>query len=142
MSLIQWSDALSVGIPQLDAQHKRLIDLVNSLHEAMARGAANQIVGEVLSDLISYTVTHFQTEEKSLRDTAYPAYAQHKAEHERLVKQVNDLKKRFDGGQASLSVQIQGLLRDWLVNHIRGTDKQYTDHLLKAGLGRCAGARA
>ncbi|MGI6102630.1 MAG: hypothetical protein ACOYET_09155 [Bacillota bacterium] len=42
MALIQWSDELSVGVRELDAQHQRLIQMINELNEAMLQGKARK----------------------------------------------------------------------------------------------------
>ena len=63
MPLISWNDTLSVGIPTIDAQHRKLVDTLNDLHSAMLSGNARQITGSILAKLLEYTRQHFASEE-------------------------------------------------------------------------------
>ncbi len=124
MALLTWSDKFSVNVKQFDDQHKKLIDIVNRLHDAMKVGKGKEVLGEVLNALITYTQTHFAAEEKLMKGNNYPAYEQHKKEHNQLVMQVLDVQKQFQGGVA-LSQPVMSFLKSWLENHIQGTDRQY-----------------
>jgi hemerythrin len=142
MPLIAWNDTLSVKVTEMDDQHKKLIDIINRLHDAMAKRAGQQVLGGLLNELIDYTVTHFQCEEKYMRATAYPGYTQQKQQHDGFIKQVQDLQTRFQANQPCVTLDAMEFLKNWLTKHIQGTDKQYSDHFTKAGVGQAAGAKA
>lgn len=133
MALITWNNALSTGISEQDAQHKKLIDLINQLNEAMQAGKGNDAMGKVLTELVNYTVYHFGYEEKLMAQYKYEDTPAHKAEHVKLVQSVGDFKKKFDSGSAAVSVEIMNFLRDWLTNHIMKTDKKLGQALTKLG---------
>ncbi len=59
MPIMSWTDAYSVGVAEIDKQHKKLIDLINALHDAMSKGQAKAVIGKVLGELISYCASHF-----------------------------------------------------------------------------------
>ena len=63
MSLLTWNPAMSVGVRLLDEDHKKLIAMINQLHDGMLAGHSNDVVGDVLRRLVSYTVEHFRREE-------------------------------------------------------------------------------
>jgi hypothetical protein len=48
---ISWGQSLSVGVSQFDDQHKKLIDLINRLHEAMKTGNSKDALGDFLQSL-------------------------------------------------------------------------------------------
>lgn len=125
MALITWSDTLSVKVKQFDDQHKKLVDMVNQLFDAMKTGKGNQVMGDILKQLIAYTQTHFAAEERLLKQYAYPDFEAHKKEHNALVIQVLDLQKQFQEGKPVLTQNIMTFLRDWLSKHIQGDDKKY-----------------
>ena len=125
MALITWSDSLSVKVKQFDDQHKKLVDMVNQLFDAMKTGKGNQVMGDILKQLIAYTQTHFAAEERLLKQYAYPDFEAHKKEHNALVIQVLDLQKQFQEGKPVLTQNIMTFLRDWLSKHIQGDDKKY-----------------
>lgn len=134
MSLIAWEEKYSVNVKEIDDQHKKLVQLVNELHDAMLVGKGKQITSKVLQSLIDYTAHHFATEEKYMTKFNYPAYPQHKAEHDNLVKQVLDFQDKFNNGQAVISLDLMKFLKDWLINHILGTDKKFGPFFNAKGL--------
>jgi hemerythrin len=125
MALMEWSPAFSVKVKKFDDQHKKLVELVNQLHDAMRSGQGNAMLGVVLQQLISYTANHFSEEEKVMAANGYPDLAAHKVEHEKLVTQVLDLQKKFQAGSSMLTITVMNFLKDWLTNHIQGVDKKY-----------------
>ncbi|MGQ9651722.1 MAG: bacteriohemerythrin [Phycisphaerae bacterium] len=142
MPLIEWTNGLSVKIPEIDEQHKKLVSIINQLHDAMIKRAGEQVLGDLLNELINYTVTHFQTEEKYMRGTSFPGYAPHKKQHDALTMQATELKAKFESGQPCVTLEVMEFLKEWLTKHIQGTDKQYTDHFLKAGVGQPTEAKS
>ena len=134
MSIMKWSDDLSVQVSEIDQQHQRLIELINKLHEAMLAKQGKQIVSQILDELAAYTVYHFQAEEKYMQQFKYPAYLGHKKEHEGFVHEVEKFQKDYETGKLGLSLEIMAFLRDWVTNHIKGTDKQYTTTFKQHGL--------
>ena len=132
--LFPWSDTYSVKIGIIDVQHKNLVNTVNELHQAMGAGHGKDKLGQILSNLIKYTQTHFATEEKFMESRGYPEYAQHKVEHDRLTATVVDFQRKFQSNEVSLTVDIMGFLKDWLVKHILGCDKKYVPFLNAHGV--------
>lgn len=134
MSLMNWTDSLSVNIREIDDQHKKLVGMLNELHDAMKAGQGAKVTGSVLTELIKYVGTHFATEEKYFKQYAYPDSAKHKAEHDDLTKKALDLQKQFQDGKPVLTVELLNFLKNWLTNHIMGTDKKYGPYLNSKGL--------
>jgi len=135
MPLMEWSEKLSVGVSQFDAEHKRLVGMVNDLFDAVSAGRGKEVLGPILDGLVSYTKTHFANEEKFMAQHGFPAFAAHKAEHDALAKQVGDIEKKFRGGATSvLSMEVMAFLKNWLVKHILGTDKGYGPFLNGKGI--------
>ena len=64
MALLQWSDALSVGVVEIDRQHQKLVTMINDLNDAMRAGKGKDALGKTIAELIAYAATHFKTEEK------------------------------------------------------------------------------
>jgi len=134
MALITWSDTLSVKIRQFDDQHKKLVEMVNQLFDAMKTGKGSQVLGEILKGLISYTQSHFAAEERLMKQYGYPEFEAHKKEHNTLVMQVADLQKQFQEGKPVLTQQVMTFLRDWLSKHIQGDDRKYGVYLNGKGV--------
>src|SRR5208337_5603433 len=104
MALMAWSDNLSVNVTQIDEQHKKLVGMLNDLHDAMKQGKGRDVTGNVLSGLVQYVATHFAAEEKLMKEHAYPEFIKHKLEHVALTMQVMDLQKQFQEGKPVLTI--------------------------------------
>ncbi|MCX7206612.1 MAG: bacteriohemerythrin [Proteobacteria bacterium] len=131
-AFFEWNDELSVGIQEIDEQHKVLIDLLNELHDAIRLHHGSEASARILGRLADYTRTHFTVEESLMRILGYPDYDAHKQHHEDLIKQMNDLQARLEGGEA-ITFELMHFLRNWLTHHIIEGDKRYTEHFLSRG---------
>jgi hemerythrin-like metal-binding protein len=134
MSLVVWSDKLSVGIKSIDDQHSVLFDTINNLHAAMLKGQSRSVVGSLLNALVDYTHVHFTAEEAMMEAAKYPALATHRIKHEELTKQVEEYVTRYESGDIILSIQLSFFLSDWLTKHIQSTDREYGPWLNKHGV--------
>ena len=134
MSLLSWSNAFSVGVKEIDDQHKKLVQLANELNDAMKAGHGKEALGKILGELISYTATHFATEERLMERNHYPKADEHKKQHQDLVKSVLDLKSKFDAGNATLTAEVMVFLRDWLSQHIINSDRALGKDLIAKGI--------
>lgn len=134
MAFINWNDNLSVGIIQIDAQHKNLVNMINSLYEAMTSGKGKDIVPKIIKDMFGYAVTHFSTEEKLMQQYGYPEYEAHKREHEAFVKKVQEFNAELLKGNITITSNVANFLKTWLVNHIQVTDKKYGPFLREKGV--------
>lgn len=134
MALMNWESKFSVGIKEIDDQHKKLFDLINSLHDAMKAGKGKDALGKVLIELVNYTVYHFGTEEKLFQKYAYPETTAHKKEHADLTKQATELKAKFEKEGGAITIDVMNFLRDWLNNHILKIDMKYVPFLKSKGV--------
>jgi hemerythrin len=134
MALMNWNEDLSVKVNEIDDQHKKLIQMINTLHEAMKAGQTKQVLEKTLQDLATYAVYHFQTEEKYMQQFAYPGYLSHKMKHDAFVKKVTEFQGDYQSGKLGLSLDIMNFLRDWVTTHIKETDKKYSATFLSKGL--------
>ncbi len=134
MSLITWDNSFSVKIKVIDNQHQKLVSLINALYDGMNQGKGRDAIGKTLDELVSYTRTHFAYEEQLFKIHGYPTLAEHKAEHDALTEKVIDFQKQYREGKANLALPLMTFLKDWLTNHIRGTDQKYTAFLNSKGV--------
>ncbi len=128
--MFQWKQEYSVGYAQIDEQHKRLFELADELHDAMIAGKGKQILGKTLAGLIAYTKAHFATEERLMRASQYPEFANHKAAHDALTAHVVKFEKEFQGAGLATTLTLLPFLRDWLTHHIGETDRKIASYLI------------
>jgi len=132
--LMEWSSALSVGFAEIDRQHQRLIEIANELNTAMQSGQGTSVVGQILNELVDYTVKHFAYEESLMKQHDYRGRDDHLAKHKKLIEEVSAYKRQFDSGKANITVELLAFIRDWLVNHILKTDVALARDLNARGL--------
>lgn len=125
---IEWTSDMSVGHPELDRDHQRLIGILNSLGVNMELGNRN-IVEFILDDLTHYVRVHFQREELHMESIGFPDLVRHRAIHERISGRIEDAKwKYFQGFSATLQNELLAFLTTWLNNHILVEDMRYSTH--------------
>lgn len=123
MSLLAWNDMFSVGVLEIDNQHKKLIEIANRLNDAMTSDRDHQALSGILGDLLAYTQTHFAYEERLMGQHRYVNLEQHALEHRKLVQIVVGFQRKFAQGEVDLTSDLMLLLRDWLSKHIMSADQ-------------------
>ena len=127
MTLLIWQDDMDTGIDIIDGQHRRNVEMINHLHitqKSMERFA----VGEVIDELVDYTLSHFAFEEELMEEAGYPFCAAHKRVHEVFTKRVSEYRMRFQAGEDVVD-ELKSMLSRWLFNHIRNDDKAYSEQV-------------
>ena len=131
---VEWKDDYSVGIDSIDQQHKKLLNLINQLQTAVDYSTGEQFEREALDELVDYTKTHFTYEEGLMRDNDYPDFEPHKAQHEKMFEKVSEVLAEYEQDQDTAMANAAEYLKDWLINHINGTDKEYSSYLIGKGV--------
>lgn len=133
MSIAEWNDKYLTGFAPVDAQHKRLFEMVNELHEGIVKGSAKEIMSPLLKALAKYTVEHFHTEESLMSSRGYPGFAKHKRIHDELARRVSELVSQYNSGQTVLPLTLSRFLADWIAHHIQEEDKALIEWMQKKG---------
>jgi hemerythrin len=122
MSFISWSEDISVGIDEIDEQHKKLLRLINSLHQRLVAGDANDIMGKVLDRVADYAEFHFSTEEQWMAQYSYPDIAQHIDDHRQFIVYITALQNRLRNDHGGIAEETMAFLTNWLSRHILEAD--------------------
>jgi len=134
MPIMQWTEQLSVKVGLFNDEHKKLIELINKLFDAMSQGEGHNALDAILNELTDYTVNHFHHEEEAMEKYNFPGYVAHKKEHEDFVSKVADTKKKYESGAITLTVPLIEFLKSWVQEHILKSDMGYSTFLVKAGM--------
>ncbi|MDX2493642.1 MAG: bacteriohemerythrin [Desulfuromusa sp.] len=121
--MFQWKDTYNTGVTLMDQQHRRLVDLINNLFQCMKDGGDRMIVGEIVDELVNYTVTHFRSEEDLMQKNNYPDLAAHQQIHKSFVEKVGIYAEKLKAGERLPPVDIYNFLTDWLISHIEKQDR-------------------
>jgi hemerythrin len=122
MALINDRDLPELGFPELDAEHRRVVSLINDLHEASIAGKDGKLLRPILDDLLRFTKVHFQDEEQVMASTGYPALARHKEQHEELLAKLTEFQESEEAGSPISIVSMLELVKGWLEIHVAGED--------------------
>lgn len=122
MSLLQWRDEFSVGIAEVDHEHRELIELISELQQELQTGSDTQKIMLSLGEIYAQISSHFALEEKMMRDTRYQAYAEHKEDHETLLDDLRDIMDAVEDDGTLDEVQLSDDLNRWFSDHFRTHD--------------------
>lgn len=123
MPRIAWTSEYEISIPVIDGQHRRIVDYINDLHDAVEQ-ADSHTTARVINDLVDYTYSHFAFEEALMEEAGYDALAIHQGTHRAFCQRLDKLKNDFHQGQ-EVATQLADMLQTWLISHILSDDNSY-----------------
>ncbi|HTX80178.1 MAG TPA: bacteriohemerythrin [Longilinea sp.] len=128
MEPIQWSEQFSVGVEELDHQHRRLIQLINRLLSPQEPvDTRSEAISDTLLAMTRYAEEHFKTEEALMQEYDYPGLEDQQRRHRAYRKKTVDLSVDTMYGMDSVPETLLTYLRDWWVQHILEEDMKYKD---------------
>ena len=136
MEAIIWEKSLSVGIPELDKQHKEIIKLINDLYRVVVEGEEEIDVKALILSLNKYTLQHFTLEELLFKKHDYPGYVNHKLAHDTFKKEISRFQERLLKN-ADLETVLRDLLfylQRWFLQHVKKLDLEYASFFREKGV--------
>jgi hemerythrin len=127
MVFMTWSSKYEVGIPEMDAQHKHWIELLNNFCEGLEEQNMKLHLVSLLYESINYTLYHFSEEEKLMQNIGYPALNDQKRHHTELYKKIEDLRDKIALNEPVVPKIITKELKKWFNYHILIEDKKYVE---------------
>ena len=126
-TIVTWIDSLSVGIEELDNQHKHLINLTNKLYRACKIGdnTLDAEFKETMNRMANYVRSHFAAEQKLFTEISYPKYMEHKKEHDNMVYKIIKTLKEYEGNKDFIPMDFVVFLKNWIVDHVASSDHEY-----------------
>ncbi|OHC75009.1 MAG: hypothetical protein A3G18_02255 [Rhodospirillales bacterium RIFCSPLOWO2_12_FULL_58_28] len=132
---INWEENLSVGVAELDMDHKKLLAIMDDFFSACYAGQGTESPDKILDRLIEYTTYHFDKEEALLELHGYPGLDDQRKEHAKLVAQIERLANSLRGeAPSSVTNSTMKFLNNWLIDHIKNSDMRYTAYLNGMGV--------
>lgn len=133
METINWKSEYSVGVTELDNQHKKLLSMINRLIADQKKLTDPKMVADLLMEMIDYAEEHFRAEEHLMLEYDYDRGAQQKVQHEAFIEKTKTFLSA-DVGPNMLSVALLDYLSSWLIKHILDEDMQYKEFFRSKGL--------
>jgi hemerythrin-like metal-binding protein len=122
MTLLEWREEFSVGVPAVDHEHRLLLGLVNEIHQHLTVGEHLEDPEGALGELYAEINAHFALEEKGMREQGYARYRQHKEDHQRLLDEIRDLMDLYAGGILGDEGPFAARLAHWFAHHFQHED--------------------
>ena len=122
MKDIVWDHVLSVGIDEIDEDHRILVDLFNILNHSVTEGETPEYLAAVLDELIKCTAWHFSHEERLMLKYGYEGLAEHKTEHQELIESAKELQQKILQSSKLVADDELVFLERWLTAHILTAD--------------------
>lgn len=135
---IQWRDQMSVGVPAIDEDHKRLIDLINrfeTLAKSDLQGKDEAALRTILGSLAGYARDHFAREERLQAAAGYPGLEENRAEHLKLTAALAAMINRFSDPKErdAPPEDMTRFLQKWLIDHVIKCDLKMKGHKFPKG---------
>ncbi len=137
----EWTPDLNIGIEAIDEQHKVLVNIFNRLSLAVSKGEGGKVIRSIVDSLRGYTKSHFALEEKLLAEAGYDELAPHTAQHSDFIAKLDDLTVKFLVENSPAYSELIELLRNWLIEHIRFSDRKYSQVLVQTQFSTTAWER-
>ncbi len=129
MVLIEWSEELELGIPEIDEQHKKLVEMLNEFYTELEEGHKREAIEHFLQNLEDYLNYHLDYEEKFMEEKGFPETENHKKVHQMFKKLYAEEKKRYMDGDPKALRELVAFTFSWLFSHIMKTDRKYAEYI-------------
>lgn len=124
-SKLEWDEKYSVGVVQIDNQHKKMFDTINQLIALLTSKPTQSEVDVIIKALVEYKQYHFRTEEEFFEKFNYEHAEEHKAKHSEFNTKLASLVEQYKGDTIGLAFSLVNFLEDWLIDHLMIEDQKY-----------------
>lgn len=137
MKKLVWSERLSVGLDEIDGQHMKFIEGINSLYDGLRLGGGKTSVYAALDRLEEYYTIHFDSEERFMESFGFEGLKEHKKEHQMFRERMTRFRARLDSGEGAKTLlmhQLVDYMDEWLEKHLLNLDMKYAKSYRESGL--------
>lgn len=128
--LLSWNERFSVGVDEIDRQHKHLMNLINDIDIVVSKGGSYEQMAPIVEELVAYTRQHFAYEEKLLKANQCPNFEEHQQSHLVLHKEIIDWQKKVMHCNHNQLKELMTMLKLWFPGHILTADKKQAQYLV------------
>ncbi|MDD3050275.1 MAG: bacteriohemerythrin [Candidatus Cloacimonetes bacterium] len=132
--LFKFSEPYSVKVHEMDEQHKGIFEYINRVHKAIQMRKSQSEILSILKEMAEWTKNHFAREEELMKRIKYEGYDLQKKLHTKLLNDLSEHIRKIMSNEETDLIHLMIFLKDWLVNHIMGVDKKYSNVMNKNGI--------
>ncbi len=122
MALLEWRDEFRTGIEGVDYEHEKLLAEINAVYELIGASGERERVIDGLGEIYGSISAHFALEEQMMKRHGYPAYREHKADHDRLLDEIQQISDEFEASAELDEADFKRRLADWFQVHFATHD--------------------
>jgi len=111
------------GNQEMDGEHRVQIGLMTAFRDAVSGGRGHAEADEILDQLLDYSKMHFMSEQLLMRLYEYDDYQAHKADHDRMLQEMEAMRERYRSGDGPFDRETVDRLINGLTAHIGRTDE-------------------
>ncbi len=134
MDIINWKNDYSVGVIEIDNQHKKLLTMINRLIAEQKQLTDPMTIADLLTEMTEYAEEHFRTEEFMMAEHGYKLKSEHELQHQTFIQETRTFMNATDVGPNILSNALLDYLGSWLIQHILKEDMKYKDFFNSKGI--------
>lgn len=123
MPFIEWNEELVLGLEEIDAHHRHLVDLLNNAHDSFIWGMQPGALETTMSQLSDYADYHFAAEEQLMQQQNDPGLVAHQQEHAAFRTKILEMRRSDTTETLPAQLEMIVFLLEWLVVHIKTTDR-------------------
>jgi len=134
MKQISWNERFSVGVKEIDLQHRGLLDIINQIIDSIEKENEWQTTSTILNSLINYAYNHFATEERYMKEAKYPEFLWHVGLHLEFIRKAFAFSQEISLKGPDIQREMLQYLAGWYSSHVLGIDRQYMENLSAKGI--------
>jgi hemerythrin-like metal-binding protein len=134
LNKLEWEDKYSVGVAEIDGQHKKMFDTINQLINVVSVNPTKEALVPIIEALVEYKEFHFATEEKYFKEFNYEGAKAHIGVHREFGEKLRNLREKYKDDAMSLTYGLVDFLEDWLLEHLMTKDQEYVECFRSHGL--------
>jgi hemerythrin-like metal-binding protein len=131
---LEWEDAYSVGVLEIDQQHKQMFAIINELIDAIGTDVKKERLVEIINSLVEYKKNHFATEEKYFKEFNFEGAAEHISAHKKFEEDLLKIQEECKDDVVMLAFELIDFIEDWLISHLMTMDQKYKKCFNEHGL--------
>ncbi len=130
MKFMEWSTKFELGIPDMDQQHQRWLEILNNFYEKLDNDDMTENVKKLVDEVLEYTNYHFTQEETFMESIHYPEIDSQKQMHAEIIRMIEGYRQKAVEGKVIISMTLTAELKKWFKEHILIEDKKYSEFFL------------
>jgi hemerythrin-like metal-binding protein len=131
MSFLKWEQKYELGIPEMDNQHKKWVEILNKFYEKVSKSDLQTNILEMVDEALIYTKYHFREEEKFMASMNYPKLKEQQKMHIDIISTLSNFKSVIMSKKQITSMEVTNELKKWFKEHIMIEDMKYAEFYLK-----------